>query len=355
MHFVLIAESNLPTLGQFLVPLSAFFNWFNLLGILSVGVMWATLHWLYKNYARKLWPDLSESAMKMSLGVGGVVSIMLTFLLTGTSFMFLVTVLSITSSPINSSVAMVAEIDQSEVEKDRSRNGVAGHVARHGFNAVTKSRVGKYLSLITGVLLVVGAGYAYTLLELPFLESFMAMSAGVGFPEELTKIAAGLLVLYYIFDVKELTPKQFYPKVLVAFGLAGLGFGAVEALKYFGAYAEAGEGLVSHLLRAVFCVTLHGSWTLTSGAILSSFLTPQVEQLQRDKLDTAYRVCLAAIPSALCHGLYNTLAFRNSALCFVVGAVSIYIAHLICQSALGSGGERNVAGEQSADAVQPAG
>ncbi len=125
------------------------------------------------------------------------------------------------------------------------------HGAR-GLGAVAKNKAGLVAIVICILLLVIGAGYAFTVLKLGFWGSFAAMTAGVALPEELTKAAAGLLVLYMVFDTKPLSEIQFRRAILAAFGIAGLGFGAGEALKYFGVYAHEDAGLFWYGVRAVW-------------------------------------------------------------------------------------------------------
>jgi len=180
--------------------------------------------------------------------------------------------------------------------------------------------------VVVSLALIIGAGYACTLLQLGFWGSFAAMSAGVALPEELTKAAAGLLILYLLFDTKSLSQVQFRRAVLAAFGIAGLGFGAGEALKYFGTYAQQDADIFWYGVRAVWCVTLHGAWTLLVGAMLTSFLSQDPTSLRNKKAATFYMLLLASILTAIAHGLYNTFCMQDSDIAWVVGGLSIFVA-----------------------------
>lgn len=319
--------------GQFLVEPSEFLGWFNALGIVAVGVMLFTLFKLRANYLLRLSPGVTPEKFGVGLGVGGALSIVSTLLLTMTSLMFFGTVVELTDTDVNQDRARAAGLDQNRYAPART-NPALVHGAARGLGAASKNKAGQVAIVVGILLLVVGAGYAFTLLKLGFWGSFAAMSAGVALPEELTKAAAGMLVLYMVFDTKSLSEIQFRRAILAAFGIAGLGFGAGEALKYFGAYAREDAGVFWYGVRAIWCVTLHGAWTLIVGAILTSFLPQDPKTLENKKAETFYALLLASIPTAIAHGLYNACCDQGEVLPWVVGGLSMFVAFGVVEAFL---------------------
>ena len=316
--------------GQFLVEPSEFLGWFNELGIVAVGVMVFTLFKLRANYLLRLSPGVSPEKFGVGLGVGGALSIVSTALLTTTSLLFFGTVVELTDTDVNQDRARAAGIDQNRYAPTRANPALVYGAAR-GLGAASKNKAGPVVIVVGVLLLVVGAGYAFTLLKLGFWGSFAAMSAGVALPEELTKAAAGLLVLYMVFDTKSLSEIQFRRTVLAAFGIAGLGFGAGEALKYFGAYAHEDAGVFWYVVRAVWCVTLHGAWTLIIGAMLATSLPQDPKALENKKADTFGMLLGASVPTAIAHGLYNTCCEHEEVLWMIVGGLSIFVAMFVIE------------------------
>jgi hypothetical protein len=154
------------------------------------------------------------------------------------------------------------------------------------------------------------------------------MSCGVGLPEELAKAAVGLLILYAFFDTQSLSPANFRRLVLAAFAVAGLGFGAGEAIKYFGVYAHNNLDLFHYLVRATWCVMLHGAWTLLIGVILVYILPlPQELSALKDKAEEVFFGLLcASIPVAVVHGLYDACCVHDGVATWLVGGVSLLLA-----------------------------
>lgn len=317
--------------GQFLIEPSAFLGWFNTFGIAAVSVMIFSLFMLRANYILRLSPGFTPEMFGVGLMVGGALSIVATLLLTTTSLIFLGNVLSFTGKDVNQDRARVAGIDQVRYLSIRPNSALI-HIGARGIGTVSRSKAGQ-VAIVCGILLlVVGAGYAFTLLKLSFWGSFAAMSAGVGLPEELTKAAAGLLVLYLLFDTKSLSQTQFRRAVLAAFGIAGLGFGAGEALKYFGVYAHEHAGVFWYGVRAVWCVTLHGAWTLLVGAMLANSLPQDPKALENKKAETFFMVLLASVPMAIVHGLYNACCEHAEVLSpWTVGLISILVARAVIE------------------------
>ncbi|MGQ9562145.1 MAG: PrsW family glutamic-type intramembrane protease [Thermogutta sp.] len=311
--------------GQFLVDPSAFLGWFDALGIAAVGIMFFTLFQLRKYFLLRLNPGLTAETFGLGVGVGGAISIVLTILITIASLLSFKLVMDLTDADLDRNRSRVAGIDQTRYQQDLRIN----RLQQAFVMAATNNKNNKEMAVVIVVcilLFVIGAGYAFTLLKLTFWGSFLAMSAGVGLPEELTKAATGLVLLYLLFDTKSLSRIQFRRTVLVAFGIAGLGFGAGESLKYFGAYASEQASLVFYTGRATWCVMLHGAWTLIVGAILANLLPQDAEALKAKKEDIFFMVLLACIPSAIAHGLYDACCLQESLLPWIVGGISLIAA-----------------------------
>ena len=298
-----------------------------------MGVMLFTLFKLHAKYLLRLSPGVTPEKFGVGLGVGGALSIVTTLLLTTTSLTFFGTVLDLTGEDVNQDRARAAGIDQNRYSSTRP-NVALVHVAARGLGAASKNKAVQVAIVVGILLLVVGAGYAFTTLKLSFWGSFAAMSAGVALPEELAKAAAGLLVLYMVFDTKSLSQVQFRRAVLAAFAIAGLGFGAGEALKYFGAYAKDDAGSFWYGVRAVWCVALHGAWTLIVGAILTTSLPQDPKTLETKKAKTFYALLLATIPTAIAHGLYDACCCQGEIMPWVVGGLSLFVAFGVVEAFL---------------------
>lgn len=311
--------------GQFLVNPSAFLGWFDALGVAAVGMMLFTLCQLRKYFLLRLNPGLTPETFGLGLAVGGALSIVLTLVLTIASLISFELVMDQSGADLDQRRSRVARMDQTCYQQHLQTNRIAQAFALAARNN-KNSKATAVVIVVCILLFVIGAGYAFTLLKLSFWGSFLAMSAGVGLPEELTKAATGLLLLYLLFDTRSLSQIQFRRTVLVAFGIAGLGFGAGESLKYFGVYASEQTPAFFYIVRAVWCVTLHGAWTLIVGAILANLLPQDAEALKAKKEDIFFMMLLACIPSAIAHGLYDACCLQESLLLWIVGGVSLIVA-----------------------------
>ena len=319
--------------GQYLVDPSDFLGWFNELGITAVGVMLFTLFILRSNFLVRLSYSLTPIKFCFGLGIGAVGGIMLTLLLTLTSVLLFQTVLELELADSREDLGFVGPQgtpikDKLDAENRSKAKQVTLHVA-------SKTKIGGALFAIFCLAMIIGAGYAFTLLKLGFFGTFATMSAGVGLPEELAKAVLGLVVLYNLFDTRSLSRIQFRCAVLAAFAIAGLGFGAGEALKYFGSYAKEDAGWFIYGVRAVWCVTLHGSWTLICGAILATRLPRAPETFWVNKA-AIFEICfLASVPTTIAHGLYNACCSQDEGTyLIIVGAVSNLIPMVIIEGFL---------------------
>ncbi|QDU59568.1 hypothetical protein Pan216_03980 [Planctomycetes bacterium Pan216] len=254
--------------GQFLSKPGSVLGFLSGFGIVGIGLAMWTLMTLRSRYVDKLVPGLGAFGYLKGIGLAASISIGLTLVLQTLSLLLL------------STTAHVASADTSQVAKMSGFQTIvrsAGPtVAKNVATAAQRSRglavVLMIISTVFVLLLVVGAGYAFTALDMSFLGHFAAFSAGVGLVEEFSKAIAGLAILYLIVPKgSNLTQKEFEWRVLGSFGIAGLGFGFGEALHYFEIYSQWGCGIDMYALRAIWCVTLHGAWTLIVGQLLLMF------------------------------------------------------------------------------------
>ena len=183
---------------------------------------------------------------------------------------------------------------------------------------------GKNAGVVMLLLLVIGFGYAYLDSSVGLLQTMGCASAGIGLPEELAKAYVGLLLVSWM-GVKTVTHlPQFRREVLAAFGLAGLGFGALEAFKYFGEYAAAAVPPYVYLVRAAWCVPLHGAWSILVGVALLRLVAQ--EKLKAGGENIVTPVVIACIPLAITHGVYDAFCTHDSSLLWAVGCVSFAAA-----------------------------
>jgi RsiW-degrading membrane proteinase PrsW (M82 family) len=312
--------------GQFLIQPSEFLNWFNLPGIMAVGVMLYTLYRLHEKFICRLNPKVTQARFATGLAIGGATSIVSTLILTTAALVTFEMTQKWTGTVVNHSRVRTSGVDQNQLTGQPTYSNESHVGFTFGRHAIKNPRASIFAFVVGILLLVMGFGYACTLLQLGFFGSFAAMSAGVGLPEELAKAAAGLLILYQVFDTKSLSGVYFKRAALAAFATAGLGFGAGEALKYFGAYANEGAGFEWYLIRAIWCVTLHGAWTLIVGATAIPFLPNDPAKLKVD--ETFYLLLSVSIPVAIAHGLYNACCGYDAFLPWgIVGGISLFVAY----------------------------
>ena len=254
------------------------------------------------------------------------VSIVLTLVLQTVAVQFLGTTARLTNTA-------VTYMDQSDMSGATVMRGVSQPFRGLGAGVRRNPRLTgilAVLAVIAVLLLVIGAGYAFTALDLPFLGHLAAFAAGVGLVEELSKAAAGLAILYMILcGGSGLSRQQFERRILAALGIAGLGFGAGEALFYFGACAAADSGMLIYAIRAVWCITLHGAWALITGHLLAQHLPLDSAELEADGGRISGRLLISCLPSLLLHAVYNSCCLHGSGFCWMTGAVSLLAAAVI--------------------------
>lgn len=314
--------------GQFLTGPGAVFGFLSGFGIIGLGLGLWTLSTLRSRFAERLVPGMDAADYFQGIAAAAVISVVLTLVLQTVSVLFLGTTARLTNTAVRS-------MDQSDSSGEAVLPGPRLPLRGLGAGIRRNRRLTGILAglaVAAVLLLVVGAGYAFTALNLSFLGHLAAFSAGVGLVEEVSKAAAGFVILYGILSGGSgLTPEQFQRRVLAAFGMAGLGFGAGEALFYFGTYADTSSGPGIYAVRAVWCVSLHGAWTLITGELLAKHLPREAAGLEASGGDLTGRVIVSCIPALLLHALYNTCCLHGSGFCWVAGGVSLLTAGAILE------------------------
>lgn len=169
--------------------------------------------------------------------------------------------------------------------------------------------------LVTTIL--VGGGYAFSMVEASLPTHIIAFIVGVGFLEEAAKALAAILIYNLFFKNKSYVKKPLSP-----FLIAGLGFGIGEGFHYFSTYNMYDLGLWIYLVRALWCVPLHASWTVVGGyRIYKSFGgIPVFDNL---KSDDYWKLLRCLMPVMILHGFYNGFSVHDNPLSWVVGIGSI--------------------------------
>jgi len=316
--------------GQWLVDPSQSFRCLERFGLFGLATTLFVLYTVRTQIITSLVPNLTLERFWYSLVLGGVLSIVSTLVLTLTSVIFFDQIAQMTGANKKVDRTELARLDYTQ--KSSFDHAVGYSLVRGVQSYRTSPKAGRAVGIaivIVVLICVIGAGYACSALDLGFWGHFVSMSCGIGLPEELTKAAAGLLVLYTFFDTRSVSPGSFRRFVLAAFGLAGLGFGAGEAIKYFGVYAHHDVGLFCYLIRGTWCVTLHGAWTLLVGAALAGALPQDPSALKDKGQEIFFALLFACIPLAIAHGLYDAFCFHDGVGALVVGCVSLVAAGLV--------------------------
>jgi hypothetical protein len=174
-------------------------------------------------------------------------------------------------------------------------------------------------------------GWGYAEIDNPslnFQQHLLAWIAGVGILEESIKFFLGLsLAAWYSDGDEEPTTLRRHSACLV---LAGLAFGAGEAVWEFRRYSLGHAPLEAFLLRGAVLVPLHGAWSLL--AFHTSLL--REEDLDKAKpgedasrfFQVVLKVVIAGLPVAVLHGLYDASvqeAHPSPELALVVAGASL--------------------------------
>ena len=317
--------------GQFLSKPGAAITFLSGLGIVGIILTWLTLQTARQKYLARLLPTMTDDVFIKAIGLGAVISLGLTLVLQALSITFFGVAVEVMEAPAN----QVSQLPSSSVPRTAAVRGGARAVVGLG-KGLTKNPkaagVAAFIAAIVILLFIVGAGYVFSALELSFFSHFIAFSLGVGLVEEFTKAVASVAIFYGVFRQLPVGDAQGHRKrVMAAFGLAGLGFGAGEALHYFGIYNDMGSGIESYALRAVWCVALHCCWTMITGAIIASWL-PAVWDNSVGLRKASGVILASCVPSLILHGFYDAACIHGSGLYLVTGIVSIIAAYAVFES-----------------------
>lgn len=320
--------------GQFLSKPGAAITFLSGLGIVGLGLLLWTLWIARRKYVARLVPAITDEGFIRAIGLGGALSIVLTLVLQTLSLVFLGVTVEITGAAAN---------QVGQMRSSSSVPPVAIHGGAHAVQGIGKSLsrnpraagVAAVVAVTLILLLVVGAGYAFSAIDLPFLPHFIAYTVGVGLLEECTKAVAGVVVCYWIVQqAPDDTPKGHHRRVMAAFGLAGLGFGAGEAFHYFGVYNELNAGMGWYAVRAIWCVALTCELDVDLWRIIASSL-PVLWDKTIDLRKIGGLILVSCIPSMILHGFYDAACLHGSSLCWVTGIVSMIAAMSLFESSIG--------------------
>jgi RsiW-degrading membrane proteinase PrsW (M82 family) len=203
---------------------------------------------------------------------------------------------------------------------------------------ILSKKAGVLILILLLVLFLIGGGHAFVDLDLSLRDHILAYTFGVGLPEELVKVVIGLLLANsYIFkfdDLHKLDGQTLFIYKLKTIGVVatvGLGFGFAEAISSFIDYAKIpnhDEMMNAYLMRTLWCIPLHFSWSLIAGAIATPlFFDFSISNESGWGLFITFFLC-CIIP----HGLYDALAHHENGYMWIVGILSHILAFLILKN-----------------------
>jgi hypothetical protein len=205
-------------------------------------------------------------------------------------------------------------------EGDRTSSRTTRHVGQAAVRSLAIFKKGKGIIAIIAVfalLMLIGGGYAFTAIDLPVWGHMIAFTVGVGLTEELCKfLAASVLMLpaLRIFN---------HRASLLPYVMAGLAFGVGESIYYFSHYSEGGAEAANYLIRAIWCVSLHVSWSIIVGSlVIREFKdTPDLGDFFGGKFLT---LLILVLPAAVLHGIYDAFCVHDIILgALVIGMISL--------------------------------
>lgn len=205
-------------------------------------------------------------------------------------------------------------------ESDRPSSAVIKAATQGAVRSLGSFKKGKGLVFIAAVfafLMLIGGGYAFTAIQLPLWGHMIAFTVGVGITEELCKLLAVSVLLMPSLMIFRCRAS------LLPYVMAGLAFGVGESFIYFKSYSDAGLDVTMYLIRAIWCVTLHVSWTVIVGKTIINSLkvTPTPEDFLTSKV---FDVLLLILPAAALHGVYDAFCVHDSMPgAMIVGVISI--------------------------------
>jgi RsiW-degrading membrane proteinase PrsW (M82 family) len=170
---------------------------------------------------------------------------------------------------------------------------------------------------------LVGWGYSRSLQPDSFGEHIFSFTLGTGVLEEAVKAVVGMIIFAVALDEFSRGEKVARRPAL-AFILAGLSFGAGEAIFYFQAYSGMDLGPSYYVLRAVWCVLLHASWAFLT-AVLLYVCVLRIGDFSRD-LELAAKAFLCILPAALLHGIYDACCMHSATAMWVVGGLCLAVS-----------------------------
>ncbi len=211
---------------------------------------------------------------------------------------------------------------------------------------------------------IIGWGYSESVAPRPFGSHILSFMAGVALPEEMVKGLVGLGAIGLLFlatnssreSLNKCNRARFLACIGMAFLVGGLSYGAGEAIFYFQVYAGTGVPTWIYLMRAVWCVCLHGAWASLTGIVAMAavdfvgFVGPWAEKvfgwlhafegpyggvLFLTLIIIGYILCCA--PAVILHGLYDAACIHDDATACIVGGISFVVCLLLlaCLTRLG--------------------
>ncbi len=85
----------------------------------------------------------------------------------------------------------------------------------------------------------------------------------------------------------------------------------------------------------MWCVSLHGAWTIISAKLICDTLPQEPSEINPKNAKKLVENLLASvIPPAIIHGLYNTACFQESLIMWPIGIASFIVAHIFIEKEL---------------------